>query len=121
MGNILISNEQIERWKRENDRAEQLSQMQSLNTQEEQMIASVLRERTVKVCAVVALTFSYGLSLKRYFPDSVITRQTPMFVLTTLSIMLPSYAVARIYTNREIIAKLELIEENHKLINHQPK
>ena len=113
MGNVIVPQYKLDQWREENELAESLLRIHPRNSQEGEIIRAASRDRGIKMFAMVALGFSFGLSLKRYFPGTVITEVQPLFVLATFSIILPCYSLGKIYTNREIIDKLHLINVAH--------
>jgi hypothetical protein len=57
----------------------------------------------VKVYSMVAIGFTFALSLRRYFPDTVITNNKIVYSAVSLGVMMPMYAMAKISTNKEVI------------------
>lgn len=107
----------MEQWRRESEHAEFLLEMAPFNDREREMISKVSHDQNFKITAMLVLGFTFGLSLKRYFPGMLLTENNRLFVLTTLAIMAPCYALGKLHTNREVITRLSILEENHQILN----
>jgi len=120
MGNILVSQATLEKLKREDEKAQNLLSITPINDKERELIKQANTERKFKVYGSVVLAISFAASIKRYFPNTLITESPRLYGLTTISIVLPLYSIMKIVTNREIVRKLEVIRENHALMGRLP-
>lgn len=116
MGGILIKPDQLEKWRLESKKAKTLLTMTPFNSKEAEMIEKAAKEQRIKIYCGIGLGFSFGLSLKRYFPESIITTDKMLYFMAMLSVLLPGYVISTIYTNREVISQLNGIYENHKIL-----
>jgi hypothetical protein len=117
MGNILISQQTMERWKQESITADNLLNMTPYNIQEESVINSVKMEQRMKMFISLLLGISFSVSLRRYFPNTTLTENNGIYILSCISIVLPCLTICSIHTNQEVISKLTVIRNNHKILN----
>ena len=104
-------------WKAESKTADNLLKITPYTPQEEAFITSVKREQTFKIAMSLLLSFSFCLSLKRYFYGLVITENNLLYGLSSISVIIPAATMTNVYTNREIINKLMPIKKNHEIMN----
>jgi hypothetical protein len=55
---------------------------------------------------MLAIGFTFAVSLRRYFPGTRVTSSVPLFLAASFGLMTPMYAVGRITTNKEVIEEL---------------
>mmetsp|Transcript_16106 Transcript_16106/g.23305 ORF Transcript_16106/g.23305 Transcript_16106/m.23305 type:complete len:123 (+) Transcript_16106:769-1137(+) len=120
MGNILVSQATLEKLKREDEKAQNLLSITPINSKERELIDQANTERKFKVYGSVVLAISFAASIKRYFPNTLITENPKLYGLATISIVLPLYSIMKMVTNREVVRKLEVIRENHALMGRLP-
>jgi uncharacterized membrane protein YjjP (DUF1212 family) len=116
MGNIVISKERISKWREESRRADTLLKLDYINKQEEQLINSVKRETRFKYIMVLLLSATFCASLKRYFPETILTSNNFIFASSCVGIILPTSTLTSMFINQDIINKLSVIEKNHKIL-----
>ncbi|CAG9331257.1 unnamed protein product [Blepharisma stoltei] len=116
MGNVIIPQSYQDTWREEYKRADQLLRMTPYNEQEKDLIYKTRKDQYYKEWGFCLLGVALGFSLKRYFPAAQVIDSAPLFSLTMAAIIMPLYIYARIMTNRDVIESLEMIEENHEIL-----
>jgi hypothetical protein len=117
MGNILITQTTLEQWRKESITANNLLNIDPINSQEREVIRSAGREQQIKKFIGLLLGMSFCMSLKRYFPGIQIIDDNLQFFLLSGALIVPVYIGVDIYTNKEIILKLQVIRNNHDILN----
>lgn len=112
----MISQNTLNTWKKESKTAMNLMKMEGYTAQEEAMIKSAKKEQLFKLIMALILGVSFSASLRRYFPGTLLTESPSIYAATCISIIVPTYTMAHIYTNKEVISKLIVIRENHKIL-----
>lgn len=116
MGGILIKPDQLEKWRLESKKAKTLLKMTPYNPKEAEIINNTAKVQKVKVISGMGLGLSLAISLRRYFPESRITNDKNLYFGALICVLLPSYVISVIYTNREVISQLQSIYDNHKIL-----
>ena len=114
MGNIIVSPSLERRMRQEHEQARTLLNLEPQTEQERELIAQTAKDQNIKLGMALGVGLSFGLSLKRYFPDAFFTNSTGLYALTMLAIIFPCYCLANVYTNREVVQQLGYLQELHK-------
>ena len=116
MGNLIVSEKTMSVWREESKTAASLARLEPYNPQEEALINSVLTEASVKTYMSLFLGIAFSASLRRYFPGIPLTESTFIFSLASVGIIFSTCGACGIYINREVVARLTVIKNNHKII-----
>ena len=114
MGSIIASPALERKLREEHFLAQKLLKLDPLTDQEKEMLDQTAWDQNMKLWMSLVVGFSFGASLKRYFPEAFFVSSTPLFIATMVSIMFPCFCLANVYTNREVIQQLHHLEEVHR-------
>lgn len=119
MGNILVTQDSLNKWMKESADSKRLMKITPRTKQEESDINECKKMSVVKFFMAFLLGTSFSISLNRYFPEATFIQNKFYFGLTSLCVILPALSLTMIYINQDVIDRLKCIETNHRIMDDE--
>lgn len=116
MGNIIIPRSYTDQWLRESREAKKLLALTPYNQQEQLLIEAAKREGAFKNLLGFLLGVSFCASLKRYFPETIVTQNNFIYGMACASVMVPVMTVVGISCNKDVVERLKILKTNHDIL-----